>query len=155
MSFDITGVASTLAAVAIAAATVSTAFISINTQRAANRLARQQATIASAARMATEEVKNTLATANDTTNSKLDTIHTLVNSNMTAALQSELDATRRELVWMQSVSEPTEEAKEAMAVTESRIAELQTQLNERATAQAATQAPTTTGITTTTVTTTK
>src|SRR6185369_3456951 len=34
----------------------------------------------------------------DVTHSKLDAIHVLVNSNMTAAMQADLDATKRELL---------------------------------------------------------
>lgn len=150
MSFDITGVASTLAAVAIAGATVSTAVISINTQRAANRLAKQQAAQAEAAKQAAEEVAVTLAESTNQTQAKLDTIHTLVNSNLTTALQNELDGARREVVLLNASAHTDPEA---IALAKARIAELQAQLNERSMVQAATTAAA--GVTTTTVTTTK
>lgn len=73
------------------------------------------------------------------TNSKLDVIHKLVNSNMTAALQAERDATVRELAMMQEVidlkrvagHEPSPEALEAIVATKSKISELETTLMDR------------------------
>lgn len=73
------------------------------------------------------------------TNNKLDVIHTLVNSNMTAAMQSELDATVRELAMMREViglnrnagREPTELTLAAINVTEDRVNELKAQLQTR------------------------
>ena len=77
--------------------------------------------------------------ANRQTNTKLDVIHTLVNSNMTAALQSELDATKREMVMMIEVIDlkkasgklPSEEALHAVELTQAKIAELQATLADR------------------------
>ncbi len=46
----------------------------------------------------TEEVAKVAAAANDVTTSQLKQIHTLVNSDMTAARQAELDQTRLSLV---------------------------------------------------------
>jgi hypothetical protein len=76
------------------------------------------------------------------TNSKLDTIHVLVNSNMTAAMQSELDAIQRELAMMREVTalnlaagrEPTPESLGAIQATEAKIAELTAELTARRTA---------------------
>jgi hypothetical protein len=71
------------------------------------------------------------ATAAEEVNAKLDIIHGLVNSNMTASMQAELDATRRELVWMKAVPSPDEAAVSAIALTEGHIAELETAIAER------------------------
>jgi hypothetical protein len=70
---------------------------------------------------------------------KLNTIHTLVNSNMTASMQAELDATVRELAMMHEVidlkringHDPTPAALEAVAFTEGKIADLRARLNDR------------------------
>ena len=77
--------------------------------------------------------------AAEVTNGKLDTIHTLVNSNMTAAMQSELDSVRRELVLMHEIidlkrsagTEPTKEALRAISATRDRIDELAAALEDR------------------------
>jgi len=73
------------------------------------------------------------------TNVKLDVIHTLVNSSMTAAMQAELDATTRELAMMHEIVElkeaagrkPLPVAERAITLTEGRIAELEHQLADR------------------------
>jgi len=73
------------------------------------------------------------------TNGKLDVIHTLVNSNMTAAMQSELDATVREHAMMVEVvalkrnagQEPNVTSLAAIEATERKIAELQAALRDR------------------------
>lgn len=78
------------------------------------------------------------------TNSKLDTIHTLVNSNMSAALAAELSATERELAMMHEVIElkresgrqPTQMTLDALKITEGRIAELRARADDRLQAQA-------------------
>lgn len=75
------------------------------------------------------------------TNDKLDVIHTLVNSNMTAAMQAEHDATVRELAMMREVialhradgREPNVESLAAIDSTEHRIAELKASLADRLT----------------------
>jgi hypothetical protein len=82
-----------------------------------------------------------LATA--MTSRKLDVIHTLVNSNMTTHMQSELDAIVRELAMMREVArlhedagrEPTEETLAAIKVTEAKVAELRAVLGDRFKAQ--------------------
>lgn len=74
------------------------------------------------------------------TNSKLDVIHTLVNSNMTAAMQAELDATVRELALMREVialksehgRDPSADALAAIESTTKKIAELRAVLADRA-----------------------
>ena len=107
--------------------------------------ARQDA-VAAAAREAADKVARQLlvvdqrvhATA-EKTNDKLDVIHTLVNSNMTAAMQAELDAIRREVVMMREVvalnlaagREPTIETLAAIEATEEKILKLETQLADR------------------------
>lgn len=73
------------------------------------------------------------------TNSKLDVIHTLVNSNMTAALQSEVDATRAQVILMKEViglrvdagQRPDSDAVKTLAVLESKVAELDANLKDR------------------------
>jgi uncharacterized membrane protein len=75
----------------------------------------------------------------DATNDKLDVIHTLVNSNMTAAMQAELDAIRREIVMMREVvalnlaagRQPTVEALAAIEATQVKITTLEAQLADR------------------------
>jgi hypothetical protein len=70
---------------------------------------------------------------------KLGVIHDLVNSSMTAAMQAELDATRRELAMMREVvelnrqagREPTVEALAAIEATSARIMELSAALRDR------------------------
>lgn len=72
-------------------------------------------------------------------NAKLDVIHTLVNSNMTAALQSEMDATTRELAMMREVvelkraagSDPTTEVLAAIEATKMKLGELAATLADR------------------------
>lgn len=70
---------------------------------------------------------------------KLDVIHTLVNSSMTAAKQSEFDAIERELAMMKEVvalrrsagEEPTAETLATMDSIERKLRELSTELAER------------------------
>ncbi len=89
---------------------------------------------------ANERVANTTAV----TNGKLDVIHLLVNSNMTAAMQSEHDAVVRELAMMREViglkhaagHEPSIEALAAIEATEAKITELKIVLSERLNAAA-------------------
>lgn len=86
------------------------------------------------------EVKETAAIATSGINGKLDVIHTLVNSSMTAAMQSEHDATVRELAMMNEVialnraagRAPSKEALAALLSTDSKITELRATLAERA-----------------------
>jgi len=80
-----------------------------------------------------------VAEATEQTQQKLDVIHILVNSNMTAAMQAELDATRRDLVSLREVARLNEEAgrptsPEAAAVIEEtavRISKLDADLRDR------------------------
>jgi hypothetical protein len=77
--------------------------------------------------------------ASKATNTKLDVIHTLVNSNMTAAMQAELDSRRIALALMLEVvelkktagSSPTAEALEAVGAAKGKIVELEAALNDR------------------------
>jgi len=59
--------------------------------------------------------------------SKLDVIHTLVDGNITAAVQSELDATRRELLLMQELDRPLT----TLNQTSRKVTELEAQLADR------------------------
>lgn len=76
---------------------------------------------------------------NDRVIGKLDVIHTLVNSNMTAAMQAEFDATTRELAMMHEVvelkkvqgHEPSVKTLAAIDSTNSRLSELGTALADR------------------------
>lgn len=80
-----------------------------------------------------------VAAANRVQNAKLDVIHTLVNSEMTAAKQSEHDARSNELVaLLEAVDvrrlqgrEPTTEGQTYLAGLRSRIAALRVELDER------------------------
>ncbi len=73
------------------------------------------------------------------TNNKLDMIHTLVNSNMTAVMQAEYEATKRELILLLHVvelnrkvgNEPTTEGLVEIESTRKKISELHTALNDR------------------------
>jgi len=73
------------------------------------------------------------------TNEKLDVIHILVNSNMTAAMQAELDETRSSLVLMKEILdlkkvngvEPSPAALAAIKTKEGKIAEMQAALRDR------------------------
>lgn len=73
------------------------------------------------------------------TNNKLDIIHTLVNSSLTASMQAELDATTREMAMMLEVislkkaagHEPSVEALANIETTQERISELTVKLSER------------------------
>jgi hypothetical protein len=73
------------------------------------------------------------------TNQKLDVIHTLVNSNMTAAMESELGALTRELAMMREViglkeaagRKPTPEALKEIERGRDKIAEVQAMLEDR------------------------
>jgi hypothetical protein len=77
-------------------------------------------------------------------NAKLELIHMLVNSNLTASMQAELDATIRELAMMHEVidlkrangRDPLPVVLETLAFTEGKIAELKAKLHDRLTAQA-------------------
>ena len=77
------------------------------------------------------------------TNGKLDVIHTLVNSNMTAAMQSEYAAVVRELAVMREIMElkkanglePSTAVLTAIAATEIKLNELRAALEDRAEAQ--------------------
>lgn len=85
--------------------------------------------------VANEEV----AAAARVTDGKLDVIHTLVNSNMTASMQSELDAKKGQVVLMREVvtlkqaagQEPTKAALASIEAAESRISELEAALSDR------------------------
>jgi len=93
---------------------------------------------AEAAKLLLEQNK-VVADAAATTNAKLDVIHVLVNSNMTAAMQAEYDATVRELAMMREVArlnriagtEPSVEALAAIDATAVKIAELKATLSDR------------------------
>lgn len=72
-------------------------------------------------------------------NTKLDVIHTLVNSNMTAALQGELDsaranlATLRELIGLRVAQgqEPDEDTRVALKALEDKVGRLAANLHDR------------------------
>lgn len=79
------------------------------------------------------------ATASSTA-SKLEVIHTLVNSQLTKALESERDAIRRELAMMEEVvamkktmgAAPSEGVLAAIAFTKAKLKDLELQLEDRA-----------------------
>jgi hypothetical protein len=109
-----------------------------------DKVAAQAAEAASLLLAANERVARTaegVAKTARVTNAKLDVIHTLVDGSMTAAMQSELDATVRELTLMREVAglrraaghDPSAEALAAIDATVLRIAELKTKLADRLT----------------------
>jgi hypothetical protein len=108
----------------------------------ADEAARQQGAVREQAEEAARllvENNRLVAEQGEVVTGKLDVIHTLVNSNMTAAMQSERDAIGRELAMMKEVialreaagQEPTQEALAALRSTESRIMELDANLADR------------------------
>lgn len=133
------------------AAIVGPAFLSwLNNRQAVEReeraVKRQEAAAAKVA-----EAAATLLKSNTITEFKLNTlqvsadqIHLLVNSNMTARMQAELDATVRELVALREIAElkraagmvSAPEAERAIAYTVIKIAEMRAALRDRLDAQA-------------------
>lgn len=106
----------------------------------------RQDKIAAEAKAASENVTAQLqaaeehaSAAEEKTHEKLDIIHVLVNSNMDAAMQAELDAVRRELAMTREVvaltraagREPTVKLLGAIEAAELRITTLEAQLAER------------------------
>jgi hypothetical protein len=85
------------------------------------------------------EVASKLAETTTVTNGKLDDIHRLVNSNMSTAMQSELDALETSLAMMREVvdlkraagREPTREALAAIDATSAKIREARSALADR------------------------
>lgn len=88
---------------------------------------------------ANQKVADNAHDARGEVNSQLRQIHTLVNSDMTAARQSELDQTRISLVLLRKIAamdkanghEPTEDEVIAIQATEKRIARLEQILSDR------------------------
>ncbi len=116
--------------------------VAVQAAEAARLLAERQDQAADKAAEAAElllAANERVAQTAQSTNDKLDTIHTLVNSNMTAALQAEFDATVREEAMMQEVielkraagREPSETAQAALITTRAKIAELSANLTTR------------------------
>jgi hypothetical protein len=70
------------------------------------------------------------------TTSKLNVIHTLVNSTLTAALQSELDATRREEMLLRELmsmrGNSTDDDHAALGAVQRKISELSSAMKDRA-----------------------
>lgn len=85
-----------------------------------------------------DQVAARLLAANAKTDDKLDEIHVLVNSNLTAAMQSELNALRTQLVLVGKLVALTGEAADypTTECIETRINELAAQLTDRYNAQA-------------------
>ncbi len=96
----------------------------------------------------TDLVAEHVAASTSLTANKLDAIHTLVNSDMTAARQSELDQTRVTLVMLRKVvaldraagREPTDTDTVTIETTEARIIELEAILADRLAQQRAVEA---------------
>jgi len=121
--------------------------VAAKAEKAAADLAKSQKMIADKAAEAAELLlanNERVARTQQETNGKLDVIHTLVNSNMTAAMQSEFDAVARELAMMREVAalkqaagqEPSPETLAAISATEAKLHELDAALADRAKAQA-------------------
>lgn len=108
---------------------------------AKNLLERQDAIAAKTAETAFLLRANNAAVARNAadTKDKLSVIHALVNSSMTAALQSELAACRRTLVLMtemidikrSSGHEPSDKTVQEMGAIKAKVAELETTIAER------------------------
>jgi hypothetical protein len=87
----------------------------------------------------TDEVAQHVADSTTRTTAKLDIIHTLVNSTLTAALQAQLDASRRELVMMLELADMQKAAGEtvsaqrlaSIAALRRKVGELSAQMQER------------------------
>jgi len=143
---DLGSTTTTLAAIAIVAAVLSAMLVSWRVNKAAakarlvdyakrDEVARQVVQAAKLAEVANESALRT----GQLMLAKLDQIHGLVNSNMTSALQSELDSTIRELAGLQEIidlkrvggHEPNGEATAAIETTRARITELQNVLADR------------------------
>jgi len=85
------------------------------------------------------ESNKRFASVTKTTNSKLDTIHTLVNSNLTAAMLAELGATEAGLSLMRELTddrkargiEPSPDAIARIRATEKRVNDLRAQVEDR------------------------
>jgi len=90
-----------------------------------------------------DEVAARLVKANAVTDHKLDEIHVLVNSNLTAAMQSELNSLQGQLALMNKLSALTGETAvdPTVEVIEARISELTAQLRDRYKAQSKLEAP--------------
>jgi hypothetical protein len=86
-----------------------------------------------------EEIRNEQTATHRTVGRQLERIHTLVNSNLTAAMRAELEATVRDAASMSEVIElrraaghdPSPEAVEAVDATASRIEELRSVIGNR------------------------
>jgi hypothetical protein len=110
-------------------------------ETAAKLLERQDAIAAQAAEAARLLVANNeqVASSNADTKASLTQIHTLVNSDMTSRMESELAAKRENLVLLREVielhraagREPTTEALATIDAVEAKIAELSNLLAER------------------------
>lgn len=106
-----------------------------NRQRRQERLddyARQDAVADRLLRGQELAARQVAATAQKT-DQKLEVIHVLVNSNMTAAMQAALDATVTMLAVMRrlNILEPTAELGADIEATKQKIAELQAAVNDR------------------------
>ena len=98
---------------------------------------RRQDEVADRLLKANSKVADRLLEANSKTDDKLDEIHVLVNSNLTAAMQSELNSLHGQLALMNKVSALTGETAvdPTVEVIEARIKELSAQLKDRLEAQ--------------------
>ena len=87
----------------------------------------RQDEVAERAAAAADAILEQSKQSTEITGQKLEVIRVDVNSNMTAAKQAELDATRRELLLMEELGRPIA----TLDKTKVRIAELEAQLNDR------------------------
>jgi enoyl-CoA hydratase/carnithine racemase len=109
------------------------------------KLAKEQVEHAAELLVASNEV---VAAANAETHEQLRTIHTLVNSTLTAALKAELGATIRQLVSLREIvelkraggHEPTDDTLAEIETCQARIEELEANLEDRSRQQAIVEA---------------
>jgi hypothetical protein len=102
---------------------------------AAEKVAAKTEEVAAAA----EEVKRLLADSTATTDAKLDQIHTLVNSNLTASMQETLEATVRDLASLREVArlnetaghEPSAQVLTVIKEAEARVEALRVEVADR------------------------
>jgi len=80
---------------------------------------------------AAERIAQTAQTIAGVQNDKLDVIHGLVNSNLTASMQGELNALRALLIALEGPPEKSEEMLQQIIETKARIADLSQMIKDR------------------------
>jgi hypothetical protein len=128
-------------ALAVSLALIVSVIAPLIVARQTNKAAREAAKVAAAAAIAAQladwaredEVAARLKASVQETNGKLDVIHTLVNSNMTAAMEDALGSKVALLVALRRMAghSPTNDEQSLIDTTESEIAERRAELHDR------------------------